>query len=126
MSAGDINATDRAALFVVGDLQPAMFAERQIELADLIGLGQVRIVILLAIPFGEVRDVTVQRQGRSQRQVEGIAIHDRQSARQSQTDRAGLSIGVVRVEFVCAAAEEFGLRFQLGVNFQPDNDSVRR
>ena len=39
----------------VADRQPAVVAQRQVELADLVALGQVGIVIVLAVPLGEPR-----------------------------------------------------------------------
>ena len=50
--------------FGIADLQPAVVRERQVVLADLIALGQVGIVVVLAVPLGERRDLAVQRHGR--------------------------------------------------------------
>ena len=49
----------------IADLQPAVVAERQIVLADLIALGQVGIVVVLAVPLGEAGDLAVRAPRRS-------------------------------------------------------------
>ena len=53
-----------AAVLPGGDLDPAAPGERQVVLADLIVLGQVGIVVVLAVPLGERRDLGMQRHGR--------------------------------------------------------------
>ena len=111
--------------FRVADLQVAVLRHGQVILADLITLRQVRIIVVLAVPFGEGGDLAVQRQGRLERQVKSLSIHDRQTARHPDADRTGLRIGG-RAELGTAAAEQLGLGFQLDVDFQPDHRGVRR
>ena len=53
----------KAALGIV-NLQPAVLRHRQVVLADLITLGQIGIVILLAVPLRELGNLAVQRQRR--------------------------------------------------------------
>ena len=65
------------------DLEPALAAERQIVLADLIVLGQVRIVVVLAVPLGEARDLAAAP-GRLDRQLDRLAVHHRQRAGQPE------------------------------------------
>ncbi len=44
------------------DLQPAVLAERQVVLADLVVLRQVGIVVVLAVPLGESGDPAIEGQ----------------------------------------------------------------
>ncbi len=109
----------------IADLQPALGAEWQIVLADLIALGQVGIVVVLAVPLGERGNLAVQGHGRPQAQLEGLAVHHRQRAGHADADRAGLRIGR-RAKLRAAAAEQLCLRRQLHVDFQPNHDGIRR
>ena len=102
MSPDDADLLRLDASLGIADLQPAVMAERQIVLADLIPLGQVGVVILLAVPFGERRDLAIQGQGRSQRQFESLAIHHRQRAGHARADGAGLRVRR-RAEFACCS-----------------------
>ena len=56
MGADDADPPRLGRLRVGRDLEPAVGAEGQIVLADLITLRQVGIVILLAVPLGERRE----------------------------------------------------------------------
>ena len=107
----------------IADFEPAVVAERQIVLADLIALGQVGIVIVLAVPLGEGGDLAVQRHRGSQAQGEGLGVHHRQRAGHADADRAGLRVGG-RAELGAAAAEQLGPRGQLHVDFESDHDGV--
>ena len=60
MGADDADLLGLEAPLGIADLQLAVVAERQIVLADLIALGQVGIVIVLAVPLGERRDLAVR------------------------------------------------------------------
>ena len=105
------------------DLQPAVLAERQVVLADLVVLRQVGVIVVLAVPLGEVGDLAVEGQGGPEGQVEGPAVHDRQHAGHADADRAGRRVGR-QAELRAAAAEQLGLRQQLDVDFQADDDAI--
>ena len=75
------------------DLQPAVVAEGEVVLADLVVLGQVGVVVVLAVPLGEGADLAVEGQGGAQGQVEGPAVHDGQHARHADTHGAGRRVG---------------------------------
>src|SRR5262249_19727773 len=121
----EVNADDANAPAAGGrlDLQPAVVAEGEVVLADLVVLGQVRVVVILAVPLGERRDLTVKGQGRAQGQVERLAVHDRQHAGHSDADGAGSRVGR-QAELGAAAAEELGPRQELNVNLQADDDAI--
>ena len=77
----------------IADLQPAVVAQRQVVLADLVALGQVGIVVVLAVPLGEAGDLAVQGQGRLDGKLDRAAVHHRQRARHADAHRAGLRVG---------------------------------
>ena len=106
-----------------GDLQPAVVAEGQVVLADLVVLGQVGVVVVLAVPLGERRDRAVEGQGRLEGQVEGAPVHDRQHAGHADADRAGRRVRR-QAELRAAAAEQLGAGQQLDVDFQADDDAI--
>ena len=105
------------------DFQPPVAADWQVELADLIALGQIGIVIILPVPFGEPGDFAIERNGRFQRQLEGLAIDDRQRAGHADAYRAGLRVRRL-AERRAAPAEHLALGEQLHVNFKADDDGV--
>src|SRR5260370_39433523 len=71
------------------DVQKPVMAERQIVLANLIVLGQVRIVIILAVPFGESGQFAVQSHRRLESEIERGAIHYREHAAHPDAHQAG-------------------------------------
>ena len=111
------------AIFRVADLKVAVGRERQIVLADLITLGQVGVVVLLAVPLGERGDLAIEGHGGSQRQVKRLAIHHRQRSRADQCTR-GTSACSAAPKLRAAPAEQLRPREQLHVNFQADDDCV--
>ena len=69
-------------LFFSDDIEKAIGAERQVVLANLIRLGQIGVVILLAVPFGEGGNPAVERQAHLGRHAISLAVHHRQGTRQ--------------------------------------------
>ncbi len=69
MGPDDADLLRLEAILGVADRQVAVVRQRQVVLADLVALGQVRVVVLLAVPLGEAGDLAVQRHGRSQAPV---------------------------------------------------------
>jgi hypothetical protein len=90
MCTGDADPAGWLLRIVCGDVQPAAAAEWLIVLADLVGLGEDGVVVLFTIPARFVGNAAVQCEGRSHGQLEGVAIHHRQSSRQAEADRTGL------------------------------------
>src|SRR5262249_34488343 len=75
------------------DLEVSVVAEGQIILADLVVLGQVGVVVVLAVPLGKGSDIAVEGQGCPEGQVEGPPVHDWQNAGQADAHRAGGRVG---------------------------------
>ena len=106
-----------------GNFEPAVAAEGKIVLADLIVLGQIGIVIILAIPLGEAGDAAIQGHGRLEGQVERPPIHDRQRSRHADANRTRRRVGG-QAELGAAAAKQLRLRQELDVNFQADDRAI--
>ena len=73
--------------------EPARRGQRQLVLADLVALGQVRVEVVLAVPAGDSRDGGADGEARRQHVADGLPVDDRQRARQPQADRAGARVG---------------------------------
>ena len=112
-----------ATVLAHGDFEVTAPRKRQVVLADLIVLGQVGIVVVLAVPLGKRSDLGVQRHGRLQGQVKRLAVHHRQRAGQAERDRVGLRIGR-QTEVGAAPREHLALGLKLNVDFQADDDFV--
>ena len=93
VGADDADPLGRKLALGIADLQPAVVAQRQVVLAGLVALGQVGIVVVLAVPLGEAGDLAVQGQGRLDRKLDRAAVHHRQRARHADAHGAGLRIG---------------------------------
>ena len=106
------------------DLDPAVAAQRQLVLGDLIALRQVRVMVVLTRKDRRLRDLTVERQPRADRGFDRGPVAHRQRARQPQTDRAGVRIGRRALIVRAAAAEHLRLRQQLRVDFHAHDDVV--
>jgi len=95
------------------------YVDRLVELADLVVLGHVRVEVILA---GETRRLDLGVQGGAIRMANSTArsLKDRQRARESETDRANVRVGLVPKD-IGAAAEQLvgGLKF--AVHLQPDD-----
>ena len=122
VSAVDADALDAA----VGqlDLYPAVAAQGQLVLGDLIALGQVRVVVVLAREDRGLRDLAVERQPRADGGFDRSAVADRQRAGQAQAGRAGVRIGRRALIVGAAAAEHLRIRQQLCVDFHAHDDVV--
>ena len=88
--AGD---ADALRLAVDLDLQPAVHADRQVVLRDLVALHQVGVVVVLAVELGLGGDRAVERQPGHDRQLDGLAVDDRQHAGHAQADRVDVGVG---------------------------------
>src|SRR5262249_51163541 len=123
----EVSADDADALGPSGgvDLEPAILAEGEVVLADLIVLGQVGVVVVLAVPLGEAGNRAVEGQGGAQGQLESAAVHDRERPRQAHADGADRRVGR-QAELRTATTKELRARQQLDVYLQPDDDAVRK
>ncbi len=116
-------------LFEVGALHPDACAvgqgeepvdvQRLVVLADLVGLGHVRVEVVLAME-GARPHGAVQRQADAHRQFDGLAVEHRQRSGQAEGD--GVDVGVRLVaEAVRARAEQLGGRGQFDVHLEADD-----
>src|SRR5207244_4641115 len=74
---------DAPARSVLPDLQPAVLADRQLVLGDLIALREIRIEVILAGKPAQRRDRAVQGEARADGELDGLAVDDREDARQA-------------------------------------------
>ena len=121
MSAGDPDPF-AFTIFEV-DVQPAMLADRQLELGDLVALGQVRVEIVFACEDRAWCDLAVGRQAGFNGKLYDLLVEDGQGAGQAETNRAGLRVGCL-AEIFRAAAKNLGVGGQLDMHFQADDSFV--
>ena len=105
------------------ELDRAALHHRDLELADLVTLGQVRIEIVLAREDGQRRHLGADRQAETDGALDGRAVQHRQRAGKRQVHRRGLGIGRC-AKGGRAAAEDLALRRELDVVFEADNDLI--
>ena len=94
-----------------------------LELGDLVALGQVRVEVVLARKNAAGRDVAAQRQAELDGAFHRLLVHHRQGAGQGHVHGAGLGVGL-GTKGGAGAAEDFGVGRQLGVGFKADDDFV--
>lgn len=119
MCAGNADAFDRAVF--KGDVQVALADNRQLHLADLITLGQVRVEVVFARKDVVLNDLGINGQAEHHGHAHGFFVEHRQHARHAQVNQAGLSVRL-RAKGGGATGENFRLGGELGVNFQPDHN----
>ena len=101
----------------------AALHHRDLELADLVALGQVGIEVVLAREHAARRDGRAERQAELDGAFDCAPVHDRQRARQCQIDGAGLGIGL-GAEGGRRAAEDFARGRQLRMRLEADDDFI--
>ena len=94
-----------------------------IELGNLIGFGQIRIIVVLSVELAVMLDVAVERQSKTQGEFDHLLVHDVQGAGHAQADRADMRVGFA-AELRGAGAEGFGFGFQFGMDFQADYSNI--
>ena len=118
MDAGD---TDGLWLLPIHlDLDAAMLTDRQLELGDLVALGQVRVKIILAGKAVFPVDGRIGGQAELDGRFHHLPVEHRQRAGHTQADRAGMGVGR-RTELGGTAAENLAFGLHLGMDFQPDH-----
>src|SRR5947209_2740702 len=113
------------ALFATVDRnsERAVLGQRLIVLGDLVALRQIRIEIVLARESRYRIDAATQGEAGADRHLKGSPVQDRKSARQSETDRANVSIrrrAIIRG----ASAKNLSPGPQLNVHFQANHRFV--
>ena len=93
---------------------------------NLVGFGQVRIEVVLAVKFGVRIYLAVQREAGQNGPLNGLLVGDRQSTRMPETNGADGRVWLFVQLFVQirTAAEHFAFGIELDVDFQADDDVV--
>ncbi|MPM82466.1 hypothetical protein SDC9_129527 [bioreactor metagenome] len=94
-----------------------------LELGDLVALGQVGVEVVLAREDGTRRNRRAQRQAELDGAFHGLFVHHRQRAGQGQVHGAGLGVGL-GAEGGAGTAEDLAVGRQLGVGLEADDDFV--
>src|SRR5690606_1109474 len=103
------------------DREPAAGDDRDLELADLVSLGQVGVEVVLAREHGSRRDGAADREPEPYRALDRGAVRHRQHPGQRQVDRAGLGVRF-GAEGGRRAREDLRARVQLHVRLESDDD----
>ena len=106
------------------DLDRPVHTQRQVVLRDLIPLHEVGIGVVLAIEFGVVRDLAVERKPGHDREVDGLAVDDRQHAGHAQADGTDVRVGRRAGVVGAGPAEHLASGAELHVRLQPNHDPV--
>ena len=113
----------RLTVVAVND-QKAVVAERQLVLADLIPLGQVRVAVVLAGEDAERGDLAMERQPAAHGLLDGVLVDDRQHAGHGQTHGTDMAVGRCFPVIRAARAEHLGRGLELRVDFHADDGQV--
>ena len=103
--------------------EPARPAERDVVLADLVALRQVRIEVVLAVEDRARRDLALERHRDHQPVVDRLGVGHRQRAGVAEADRADERVRLL-AERERAAAEHLRPRAQLHVDLDADDGLV--
>lgn len=123
MDAGDADDLFRQRLAgEAGSSDPefAALAERQVELADLVVLDEVRVEVALAVELAELCDFAPGQESGPHRLQDRLAVRNRQRAGIPEADRTGQRIRLRSVP-VCTGTEHFAFGTDLDVYFNADN-----
>ena len=101
----------------------AALYDRDLELADLVALGQVGVKVVLAGKNAHWRNVGAEGQSQFDSASNSLSVHHGQRAGQRQVYGAGLRVGF-GAEGRGGAAEDLALRGKLGVGFEADDNFV--
>ena len=87
------NARDVAPRVGLLDVEPAVLAEGQVVLRDLVALHQVGVGVVLAVELGERRDGAIEGEARQKGLIDGLGVDHGQGAGHTQADRAYVELG---------------------------------
>jgi len=105
-------------------LKISIRTEGQVVLTDLVSLGKVRIVIVLAVELAECRYGAIEGHASEQSGLHGDAVHHRQHARHAQADWAGMRVGCCGGQLVHATTEHLGSRQDFGMNLHANGGLI--
>ena len=107
------------------DFQPAVLADGQVELGNLVAGREIRIEVVLAGENGALVDVAVRGQTHQGGVMHGLGIDPGQGPGHAGTDLAG--IGVRRLaESIRTGAEQLGLGRKLNMHLEADDGFIIR
>ena len=121
VGAGD---PDSPRLTIDVDREPAVDAERQVVLRDLVALEQVGIGVILAVELRRFGVLAVQGLAGHQRVLHRALVNDGEHPGQCEADGAHVGVGLGARVVGTAAAEHLALRLQLDVGLEPDDRLV--
>ena len=98
--------------------------QRQVVLADLVALGQVRVEVVLAIPAGRVGGRGLDGGAGGEHELHGAPVDDRERTRQAEADRADVAVRPGAVIRGRAGAEHLRIRAELAVDLDADDRLV--
>ncbi len=102
----------------------ALADDRVLVLGNLVALRQVRIEVVLPVKDGVMIDLRLQPQPGADRLLHAESVDHGQHAGHGRVDEADLAVRL-RAESGRGAAEQFGVRNNLGVNLEADYDLPR-
>jgi hypothetical protein len=119
----EVRACQTHGLFSAIDIdgQRTAVHDRQLELTDLVALGQIGVEIVLARKDRTLSDLGADSKAEFDRADYGFAVQYRQYAGQRQTDCVGLRVRL-GTEGGTGARKNLRLSLQLSVGFQTDDD----
>jgi hypothetical protein len=120
--AGQVHRLDvgLALLRLHDEGQRAALHDRDLVLADLVALGEVRVEVVLAREDAARRDGRADREAELDRARDGAAVEHGQGARQREIDHARLRVGF-GAKRRRRAREDLARRRELRMRFQPDH-----
>ena len=128
MGADDANRACAASSCHNVDL--AVMAKRQVVLRNLVALGQIWVVVVLAIPLGVARDRTTERNADHHRHLNRGLVHHRQRAGQRAHHWIDQCVGRLvvmrRMRRVGHAGEHLGSGRELNVDLEADHQGRAR
>ncbi len=102
------------------DVQSAVLTDGQLELGNLVALGQVGIEVVFAGEAVVPVQGGIRGQPQPDRKFHHPAVQNRQGSGHAQTDRAGMGVGR-RAKLGGAGAEDLAVGLELGMHLQPDD-----
>ena len=105
------------------DLYPAVVADWQIQLGNLVVLRVIRIEVVFPVKFTVLVDAAVGGKSYRQRIFYHLLVQDRKGTRHTGADRAGVGIRC-SAKLGGTAAENFGFGGQFYVNLQTNDGLI--
>ncbi len=123
----EVRAHQAHRLFLVAqeEFDRAALHHRDLELADLVALGQVGVEVVLAGKNAARRHMGTNGQAELDGAFDRALVHHRQCAGQRQVHRAGLRVRL-GTEGGGGTAENLALGGELGMGFKADDDFITR